>query len=179
MTQDKPRLGDWIQTFTGKAFYPLDPRWEEVDPVDIAHALGMICRFGGHAKHFYSVAQHCVLMSYEVHPANALWALMHDAGEAYLGDMVRPLKKHMLTFRNAEAHLMGIICRRFGLDPICPLEVIEADTRILCDERLALMTPCDKPWTLMDGVVPLGVVIEPWGPKEAEVRYLERLRELT
>lgn len=179
MTQDKPRRGDWIQTFTGKSFYPLDPRTEEVDPVDIAHSLGMICRFGGHVTHFYSVAQHCVLMSYQVHPVNALWALLHDAGEAYMGDMTRPLKKHMPTFCNAEIYLMNIICRRFGLDPICPEEVLEVDTRILCDERLALMTPSVEPWVPLDGIKPLGIQIEPWWPREAESRFLQRLKELT
>jgi hypothetical protein len=89
----RDRRGDWMQTFTGRAFYPLDPRPEDIDPVDIAHALSLICRYGGHSSRFYSVAEHCVLMSHAVAPEHALWALLHDATEAYLGDMIRPLKR--------------------------------------------------------------------------------------
>ena len=56
--------GSWMQTFTGRQFFPLDPHPNDVDPVDIAHALSLICRYGGHTRRFYSVAEHCVLLSY-------------------------------------------------------------------------------------------------------------------
>src|SRR5690349_636686 len=107
--------GSWMQTFTGRQFYPLDPRLDEIDPLDIAHALSMICRYGGHTKHFYSVAEHCLLMSHAVAPEYALWALLHDATEAYVGDMVRPLKHHMPDYRQIEDNLMEVIAERFGL----------------------------------------------------------------
>ncbi len=88
------RGGYSMQTFSRTMFYPLDPHPEDVHIVDIAHALANICRFGGHAKRFYSVAQHSVLVSRIVEPEDALHGLMHDAAEAYVGDVVRPIK-HM------------------------------------------------------------------------------------
>lgn len=170
--------GDWMQTFSGWAFYPMSPHEDEIDPVDIAHALSMLCRYGGHVRRFYSVAEHCVLMSRAVSPENALWALLHDATEAYLGDMVRPVKRFLPAYARAEDRLMGVICKRFGLPATCPDEVKDADNRILRDERDALMGPAPLPWRSIENVPALGVDIGPWWPDEAERRYLERLHEL-
>jgi hypothetical protein len=171
--------GDWMQTFTGRAFYPLDPHEDDIVPADIAHALGLICRYGGHVLRFYSVAEHCVLLSHAVAPENALWALLHDATEAYVGDMVRPLKNSMPTYRSVEDRLMEVICERFRLSQRCPAEVKAADTRILHDERDALMAPSRRPWTSLNDFRPLGVTVEGWQPAKAESRYLARLHELT
>ena len=173
------RRGSWIQTFTGRAFWPLDPRADEVDPADIAHALAHLCRYNGHVRWHLSVAEHCVQLSYAVSPENALWALLHDATEAYMGDMVRPLKRHMPSFVAAEDRLMSVICERFGLDPAMPAEVHEADSRILFDERDALMAPPPLPWPGEERVERLGVEIHGWSPSEAEARYRARLRQLT
>lgn len=173
------RRGDWMQTYTGKAFYPLDPRPHDIDPVDIAHALSMICRYGGHVSRFYSVAEHCVLMSRTVSKENALWALLHDASEAYLGDMIRPLKYHMPEYRTVEAYLMEVICYRFDLEPRQPQEVTTADTRILLDEKKELMVGEALPWDALQGLEPLQVYVSGWVPSAAEQAYLERLEELT
>jgi hypothetical protein len=170
--------GDWMQTYTGRAFYPMAPLADEVDPEDIAHALGLICRYGGHSKIFYSVAEHCVLMSYAVRPANALWALLHDATEAYVGDMVRPLKHAMPAYREAEGRIMLAVCDRFGLSYTCPAEVKAVDNRILRDERDALMSVPPLPWLSIEQVEPLGVTIEGWAPAEAKERFLARLDAL-
>jgi uncharacterized protein len=170
--------GDWMQTYTGRAFYVMSPAAEDIDPVDVAHALALICRYGGHVNRFYSVAEHCVLMSHAVAPENGLWALLHDATEAYVGDMIRPLKHAMPTYREAEDRLMTVICDRFGLDHACPDEVKAADNRILRDERAALMAVPPLPWSSIENVRPLGVRIEGWLPVEAERRYLDRLHEL-
>lgn len=178
MLATRPR-GDWMQTFTGRAFYPMDPHPDDVDPRDIAHALSMICRYGGHVQAYYSVAEHCVLMSHAVAPENALWALLHDATEAYVGDMVRPLKHAMPAYRQAEDRLMGVICGRFDIERTCPAEVKAADNRILRDERDALMADPPLPWTSVEDVPALGVRIHGWSPAEAECRYLARLAELT
>jgi hypothetical protein len=175
---DPTGMQAWMQTFTGRAFYPLAPNVNDVDPVDIAHALSLLCRYGGHVSRFYSVAEHCVLMSYAVAPEHALWALLHDATEAYMGDMIRPLKAAMPAYQAAEDRLMVVICDRFGLDHTCPVEVKEADNRILHDERDALMAPPPLPWAAVEDVPPLGVKVEGWGPAEAERRYLARLHEL-
>jgi hypothetical protein len=169
--------GDWMQTYTGRAFYPMDPRAEDIDPRDIAHALSMLCRYGGHVSRFYSVAEHCVLMSYMVGECS-LWALLHDATEAYVGDMIRPLKSGMPTYREVENRLMRRVCDRFGLPYTCPAEVKEADNRILLDERSALMWPPAQPWAVED-LAPLGVPVTGWTPAEAERQYLVRLNELT
>ncbi len=179
MTATTSRCGDWMQTFTGRAFYPMDPRVEDIDPLDIAHALSLLCRYGGHVNRFYSVAEHCVLMSYAVAPENALWALLHDATEAYMGDMIRPLKLAMPTYRIAEDHLMKVICDRFGIPATCPTEVKAADNRILRDERAALLRAAPLPWNSIEDVPALGVPIEGWAPVDAESEYLARLRQLT
>jgi len=170
--------GDWMQTFTGRAFYPLDPRVEDIDPLDIAHALSLLCRYGGHVQRFYSVAEHCVLMSEVVAPVNALWALLHDATEAYLGDMIRPLKHAMPDYRAVEDQLTQVICNRFGLGWDCPADVKLADNRILRDERDALMAEPPMPWHSIEQVPALGVEIQCWSAQEAEARYLARLELL-
>lgn len=170
--------GNWMQTYTGGRFYPLDPTPAEVLPGDIAHALSLICRYGGHVQRFYSVAEHCVLLSHAVSPENALWALLHDAAEAYVGDMVRPLKRHMPEFQHVEARILLAIARRFNLWPEIPAEVHEADNRIILTERAALMRKTDDVWT-EDGLTPLPVRIEGWPPAVAESCWLGRLWELS
>lgn len=180
------RVGDWMQTFTGKAFYPLDPRPDEIDAEDIAHALSMICRYGGQSRYFYSVAEHSVHVSEWVEsvagPYDALWALLHDAPEAYIGDMVRPIKRlpQMQVYRDADDLLMGVICYKFGLDPTFPEVVHEADGRILLDERAKLFS--GKPPKLWyqdtDGTQPLGVQIGCWTPAKARSEFWTRLTRL-
>ena len=76
------RIGDWIQTYTGRQFWPLDPRVDEIHIEDIAHSLSMRCCYGGHLTDFYSVAEHSVLVSLHVPQEFALWGLLHDAAEA-------------------------------------------------------------------------------------------------
>ncbi len=170
--------GDWMQTFTGRAFYPMDPRPDEVDPRDIAHALSMVCRFGGHLTDFYSVAEHCVLMSHAVDPEDALWALMHDAAEAYLGDLVRPVKYALPNYRAVEHHLLQVIAERFGLGWPCPPSIKVADMRMLRTERDTLMGPPPMPWTSTENVEPFDVPILGWRPERAERVFLDRMREL-
>jgi hypothetical protein len=171
--------GDWMQTYTGKQFYALDPRPEDIDPHDIAHALSMQCRFNGHVTQFYSVAEHCILLSEAVSPENALWALLHDATEAYVGDLVRPLKKNLPQYIAIEDKLMGVIAQRFGIEGgEIPPEVHWADARILLTERDALMRPSNIEWAA-DALDPLPVQIQGWNPGTAEVLYLARLWELT
>jgi uncharacterized protein len=172
--------GDWMQTYTGRAFYPMAPEIDDIDPIDVAHALSLICRYGGHVKRFYSVAEHCVLMSHAVAPEHALWALLHDATEAYLSDMIRPIKQAMPEYRAAEWRMQLAIVGRFNLPTLEPPdEVKEADNRILHDERRALMKTPPLPWGSLDGIPALGVHIAAWWPAEAEREYLHRLDALT
>ena len=171
--------GHWMQTYTGGQFYPMDPRPEDVNGADIAHALSLICRYGGHVMRFYSVAEHCLLLSYAVKPEHALWALLHDATEAYVGDMVRPLKLHMPDYCDAEDRVMAAIAERYGLEGVTmPADVKDADTRILLDERASVMRRTSDTWS-QDGMEPLGVTVHAWPSAVVESLYLERLYELT
>lgn len=171
------RKGDWMQTASGRAFWPMDPRAEELDIGDIAHALSMQCRYAGHCSRFYSVAEHCVLMAQSVSSVEAQrWALMHDASEAYLVDVPRPVKRFLVGYKDAETRLMGVIAERFNLSPICPDEVEEADNRILLDEMRALMVPPPMPWII--SFEPLGVEIMNWQPIEARFEFLKMAKRL-
>lgn len=172
------RVGDWMQTHSGRKFYPLDPRIEDIDFEDVAHHLSMICRYGGAARRFYSVAEHCVLMSRVASPEAALWALLHDAAEAYVGDMVRPLKQNLPAYVEVEDRILLLVAEKAGLDAGIPREVKDLDMRILLDERQAVMAPSECPWTV-DSMEPLGVNIECLPPAYAEIHWLRRFNELT
>src|SRR5690606_26884872 len=142
-----PPSNDWMQVYSGEPFYPLAVKPEDIHITDIAHALGMVCRYGGHCRRFYSVAEHSVLLSHTVDPEHALWALLHDATEAYLGDVVRPLKHQLPGYIAAELRLETAIATRFGLPGLMPDQVKEHDTRIVVDEREQLMAPSRLHWT--------------------------------
>jgi hypothetical protein len=178
MADDPWLRGDWMQTYSGRRFYPLDPRAEELADLDIAHALSLLCRYGGHVERFYSVAEHCVLMSEAVAPEHALAALLHDATEAYVVDVPRPLKAVLLDYRPIEERLWRVIAGRYGISATLPAEVVEADNRILLTERTALMPRAER-WSQDDEYEPLRVRITGWPPQEAEQAYKRRLLELT
>lgn len=168
----------WIQTYTGKAFYPLAPVIEDIDIIDIARSLSMQCRFNGHLDRFYSVAEHSVLLSDIVEPDYALWALLHDATEAYLCDLPRPLKEVIPDYSHWEQQLMIAICDRFGLPHQCPAQVKEFDARILMNERDAFLGKCDRAWDL--DVPPLPkIYFGAWEPWDAMTKFLRRFSELT
>lgn len=171
--------GDWMQTYSGRRFYPLDPRSDEIHSEDVAHALSLLCRYGGHVDRFYSVAEHCVLMSHAVAPENALAALLHDATEAYVCDVPRPLKRYLADYQDIEDNVWLAIVGRYGVSTILPTEVKEADNRILLTERDALMSRTVEPWGIDAEYTPLPVSITGWGPGDAEESYLKRLMELT
>jgi uncharacterized protein len=171
------RRGDWLQTFTGGCFWPLDPRPDEVRIEDIAHSLSMRCRYGGHSRAFYSVAEHSVLISIAVPQQHALWGLLHDAAEAFSADVPRPLKQCLPDWKPMEARIMAAVCTRFGLPHAEPAAVKAADNAILADERAALMATCAQEWDVLPP--PLGVVIRGFAPWDAEERFLRRFQELS
>ena len=173
------RTNDWMATYTGKKFSPLVPVVADIDIRDIAHSLSLICRYGGHIDRFYSVAEHCVLMSRVVEPHAALYALLHDATEAYVGDMVRPLKRSMAQYRMVEEGVWKAIVRRFALpSPTVSHQVTDADNAILLNERDTLMPRAPRPWHQDGRYKPLDIVIEGWSPKEAEAKYLTAFQDL-
>lgn len=172
--------GDWIQTYTGGKFYPLAPIAEEINPYDIAHALSMLCRFGGHVQRFYSVAEHSLLLSFAVPPEQALRALLHDASEAYLVDLPRPIKGMLPDYRKMEDGILDSIGEYFSVQgPIMTDEVREADSRILLNERAMLLPNTRHGWPSVDHLEPLpGVEIQGLVPGQAEHLFLIRLHEL-
>jgi len=164
------RKGDWIQTYTGKQFWPLDPRPEDVDIKDIARSLSMQCRYNGHCARFYSVAEHSVLVARQASPKNRLAALLHDAAEAYLCDLPRPVKHSVSGYAEAEAAVERAIAERFGVTWPWPDEVKYLDTCILHDEKAQLMRPEPAPWRLPGE--PLGVRVECWSPERARTEFM-------
>ncbi len=102
-----------IRVHSGIMIDPLNPKCQEISIEDIAHGLSMICRFAGHTKYFYSVAEHSIITSYRVENKHKLAALLHDASEAYLLDIPSPLKKKLRRYKNAEYKLMRIIAEKF------------------------------------------------------------------
>lgn len=179
------RNGDWIETFTGRKFYPLDPRADEVDIRDIAHSLALQCRFAGHVREFYSVAQHSILVGLLVPKPDRLWGLFHDASEAYLVDLPRPIKHDALfgeRFRQAEYRLMLVISNAFNLPWPEPESVRLADWRACVNEGRLLMYGKTENWESAPANVealPPELAIFPEEPVVAEqkfLRYFERWR---
>lgn len=105
-----------INTVSGKKVNLLNPTEDMVCIRDIANSLSKICRFNGQTKQFYSVAQHSVLVAKLVHPEFAREALLHDASEAYLGDVTSPLK-HILgnAYTSLEKNFENVIAHKFNL----------------------------------------------------------------
>lgn len=142
------KYAPWIQTFTGRAFSLLNPSPDDIDIADIAHSLSMQCRFAGHTKRFYSVAEHCVLASRAVPGDLALVTLMHDAAEAYVQDITRPLKEIFTGYRDVENRIWRAIAYRYNLPGVLPEAVKLADMRMLATEAKALMGPPPQTWNL-------------------------------
>jgi 5'-deoxynucleotidase YfbR-like HD superfamily hydrolase len=173
----------WMQTFTGRKVFPLNLLPEDVCLADIAHALSMQCRFSGHVREFYSVAQHSVLVSVYCDPAYALLGLLHDASEAYLMDLPRPLKHSpfFAFYREQEAAAMAAILNHF--DPFCMWpphlqpSIKEADDRMLATEARDLMAPLHPEWRSLKAPYTRRVVS--WSPEEAEIAFLRRFKVIT
>lgn len=197
----------WIQTYSGVKFEILDPTIAMIKRADIAHGLSMICRFNGHTRWFYSVAQHSVIVSELVEAKllttktlqgepihkgtyfykGVLAALLHDATEAYIGDITRPLKKLpiMAAYHSLEQEIDLLIREKFDLsfwdyyyiDPGITRIIKEVDNRALCAEARDLLTVRPE-W--LDNYEDSGSIptIIPLAPKEAEKLFLGRLHAL-
>jgi hypothetical protein len=180
MTEHKGGMADdWFQTYSGVLFTlpEFDPA--NINITDIAHGLSLQCRFNGHIREFYSVAQHSLLVQSIVSPENRMWALMHDAAEAYLGDIVGPLKRLLPDYRKFEKELMGLICDTFWLPRAMPAEVKAADMILLATEKRDLViASAPKPWESLAGIEPMAAHIDAWPPVIAEAKFLERFEEL-
>ncbi len=169
-----------ITTYSGISFWPLLPNPDDIRIDDIAHALSNQCRFVGHTRLFYSVAEHSVRVSQLCRPEDALWGLLHDASEAYLSDVAAPLKElsQFESYRAAERLLQRLIAQRFGLAPVQPASVGEADRRMLQIEMRDLLGRTDA--EVPNGGPAKGrlAITAPWQPRVAKARFLGRFREL-
>lgn len=165
----------WIQTYTGKRFFPLDPNPDDVDIFDIAHALSLKCRYGGHCDRFYSVAEHSVYVGRET---ESLEGLLHDAAEAYspFGDVPRPIKADVPWVHKIETPIEQAIATKFNLMWPWTAAVKEADHRIIADEKKALMTSSGEWPGGYDK--PIGVRINAWPHDYAERVFLNEFRRL-
>lgn len=165
-----------IQLYSGKFIELTAPEPKDIEILDIAHALSNLCRFTGHCTTFYSVAQHSTLVSHYIDPTYSnprlnLAGLLHDASEAYLGDMASPLKNLMPSYKQMEWAFQAVISQCFDVD-LVDSQVHEADQRILGDEVANLMSPHDawKKWLTMG----YGAIITPVLPNVAKNDFLSQ-----
>jgi 5'-deoxynucleotidase YfbR-like HD superfamily hydrolase len=185
MTQGPPAPGPYLQTVSGRFVNPLDPDPDQLDIADITRALANTCRFGGHCRSFYSVAQHSVIVSELVEQRggdveDVFAALMHDAAEAYLGDMPHPIKHRSAlgeAFKTAEARLEQVMRERFRIKPDVP-DIKRADRALLATERRAFSAE-NWHWPELEGVEPLDLELTAWPPDKAARAFAERYAELS
>ncbi len=167
---------NFIHTFTGKKFWPLNARQEDICIRDIAKALSQKCRYTGHSCMFYSVAQHCVYAS--EHCEDPRWALLHDAGEAYLPDVSRPIKSAIRGFEKTEDNLLRVIASKFGLEFPFPECVHRIDNQMLVTEWHYLMPAATTLGPQYKEIERLDLHIMPWFPELAEYYFLKRFNVL-
>lgn len=186
----------WIQSYTGRRMVLEAPDPAQIDLEDIAHALSQVCRFGGHSKHHYSVAQHSLLVSQLVRGDLHRHGLLHDAAEAYIGDLVTPLKKIpglRAIYLALEDRWLAAIGERFGLgtdltNDNLPPPVKFADFQALVTERRDVLsappegvTECE--WLHVPEGTPiptpaLGYHLTQLTPSEVKVMFLRRAAAL-
>jgi len=173
--------GRWIETYSGGKLHFLNPQPEEIQITDIAHALSLTCRFGGQCKSFYSVAEHSIRVAEIVPPKYKLQALLHDASEAYLPDLPRPIKAKLPEFKSMELIILYNIWLRFGISKILRGEKVikGADNILLATEARDLMSNMDN-WAPLPE--PLREKILPWKSQQyveaVFLRKFELYREL-
>ena len=180
-------MTNWLQTFTGARFYPSDPRPADIHIEDIAHALSYINRFGGHLPEPWTVAQHALVMAEFAPPRLRLATQMHDSPEAYLGDVVKPLKQMLPEYQRLEGTVyraifdrfeIGEPCERICLDPI----VEELDLRMLVTEAQQFIPHRIDAWDEQIGVEPLDVDLKSLrgeSPQSVKAKFLRRFARYT
>lgn len=177
-------VGSAIRTYTGVLFDFLHPDLSPIHTVDIAHSLSLLCRFAGHCKKFYSVAEHAVRVSYACSPEHAMWGLHHDDSEAYCVDVPRPLKHlaGMEEYRAHEKRVQSSIIDALNLYPHLaklgyqePEEVKWADMRLLVTEQRDMLKNSHPDFK---HVAPMVNKIKPWSSHKANYLYQLRHAEL-
>jgi len=174
------RCGIELRTSEEHMFDLLNPQAQAFDITDIAHHLSNICRFNGATTSHYSVAQHSVLVSRIVPPYLALAGLMHDAAEAYVGDLPSPLKALLPDYQDIENNILQTIFEKVGINFPYHNEVKRADLVALATEARDLLKPIgeEKQWESLSGISPCDIAITPMTQQEAEAAFLARYFEL-
>jgi hypothetical protein len=162
--------GSWLD------FYA--PETSDFTIDDIAQGLAFQCRYAGQCRDFYSVAEHSLLVS-EMVGDDPLVALMHDAAEAFLGDITRPLKQMLHDYRQIEARIQKAIFDRFGLSSAANPAIKWADLRVLAAEQRQVMPPGTDDWARRDGVEPAPIIVRFLPPEEAKRQFLLRFETLS
>lgn len=170
----------YIATFTGNVIAPLTPDPADIHIEDIAHSLSLQCRFTGHTRYHYSVGQHSWAVSWLVPDDYRMWGLLHDATEAYLSDIARPIKSLWPEYKGMEDKIMRAVAERFGLSPEFPMPqyVADVDDLLLGNEIKHLMPAHEvyQRWgTYPD--IPKSYLAE-MTPRTVEKLFLERYYEL-
>jgi hypothetical protein len=158
-----------IKLYSGNLFDFNNPETSYYSIFDIAHGLSMTCRFGGQCNQFYSVAEHSVYVSKLVPSEYAFIGLMHDASEAFLGDIPKPLKNLLPDYEMIEERVEKEIAYRFGYTFPFPPEIKIADKQLLRTEQMTLMNSSS-----VDSEAYADIKIGCWTPKKARRMFLER-----
>lgn len=173
----------WIQTRSGKPFTLLDPDPDSIEIEDIAHALSQLCRFTGHTSSFMSVAQHSVIVASLLDDAERFNGLMHDAPEAYLGDVSRPLRELLPEYLLIENGVWAVMAAKYGLSPTLSAAVKEADNISLMWERRDLLGQPVASWARWVDEETIAKVpstrLDTWSPQQARHAFLDTFHELS
>lgn len=167
---------DFIRLHSGKKFHILDPHLDEIDIGDIAWALSHLCRFTGHTRLFYSVAQHCCHVSDSLPDEFKLHGLLHDSQEAYCQDLAQPIKQYLPQYNELEARIEKLVARKFGLVYPMPATVKTADMVLLVTEMRDMMRNTDYK---LHPFSPLTKRLHAWDSLKARREFLKRFNTLT
>lgn len=172
---------DYILTHSGKYWFD-DPAREPITIQDLAGPLSRLCRFTGHTRVFYSVAQHSVMVAKLLPQRYALRGLLHDGAEAFLGDVSSPLKDRLgEAYRSLERPATAAIFAAFGVpeNEGAAEAVHHADMVALATEKRDLMPEDPNPWAVLQGITPDPRPLAPWSPEEAEANFIATFHYLT
>ena len=170
----------YIGTYTNKKFYFLEPEPDQICIEDIAQALSMNCRFSGHVSKFYSVAEHCCIIGDLVEAADkssseVLAALLHDASEAYICDIPRPIKPYLANYFDMELKIEKVIQQKYNIT--AKTELIDYYDYHICGEEARQLFRHVPDWvTEFDRLS--GVKIKSWTPEQAKKEFLDRFDRL-